>query len=92
MRLLMQQEEHQCAGDNATGEEEEVALPSAAVSVIEVLGLHIDARRSTQQHINGLLDRAKIRMGILARVSGRTWGLETGGLRMTADSPLTSLM
>ena len=56
-------------------------LPFRMVSAMEILSLLFD-----EQHVDQPLNRAKMRMGILARVLGFTWGLETDVLRVTADA------
>ena len=56
-------------------------LPFRMVSAMEILSLLFD-----EQHVDQALNRAKMRMGILARVLGFTWGLETDVLRVTADA------
>ena len=45
-----------------------------------------------RDHIEKMIDRAKVRMGLLSRVTSFTWGLETGVLRMTAETLITSLI
>ena len=49
-------------------------------------GLSIDNRFRFQRHLEQLTNRAKTHMGILAHLSGFTWGLETNVLCTTADA------
>ena len=75
-----------------TGSLNTASLPFAEVSQIKILGLLVDYRFCFQQHTAQLLGQAKTRMGILARASGFTWGLETNVLRITAGALVTSLL
>ena len=67
MRQPIQQVGHQRTGNDAIGKDA-FDLPSRVVAVIKVLGLHIDARLSFQQHVDGLLNKAELRTGIPASV------------------------
>ena len=66
--------------------------PVREVPVIKILGILFEVRFCSQQHIERTMDKAKIRMGILVRVSGFERGLRAGVLRMTAGSLVTSLL
>ena len=66
--------------------------PFERVRVLKILGLLIGERFSFQEHFSNLIDRAKIRMGIISRVSGRAWGLETNVLRMTPNALVAGML
>ena len=93
MRLFdeAQQERDQYTAD-ADRAEATSPLPFSEVPVIKILGILFDVRVCFQQQIERTADKAESRMGILERVSGVERGLETGVLRMTADSLVTSLL
>ena len=58
---------------------------------MKVLGVILDNGMSFQKHTDQPLHRAKVRMGLLTRVSGFTWGHETNELRATADALIPGL-
>ena len=57
--------------------------------VYEVL---FDKEFSFQQQFERVLEKAKVRMALVRRVSGCTWGLETRLLKATGDALLISLL
>ena len=60
--------------------------------MIKVLGLLIDDRMGFGQHVEKIIDRAKIRKGLLSRVSGFSRCLDTGVMKMAAETLISSLL
>ena len=67
-------------------------LPYPFANQIKILGIIFDMKLCFEAHIETILDRAKIRVGVISRLAGCTWGAETGILRLTGDSLVVSLM
>ena len=67
-------------------------LPYQVTSSIKILGVIFDRKFSFTPHIQGIMDRAKIRLAILQRLAGCTWGAETNLLRLTGEALVTSLL
>ena len=67
------------------------ALPYAYTDPLKILGVWWDARLCFAEHIHRVLDRAKVRHGVMARLARSTWGLEVGVLRSTHAALLVSL-
>ena len=59
---------------------------------VKILGVVCDAGLTFAEQIASVFERAKIRMAVLARVAGSSWGPETGMLRLTHEALLTSLV
>ena len=59
---------------------------------MKILGVIFDEQFSFKEHFDRLLERAQIRMGIITRLSGHKWGLETRMLRLTGQSLVISLL
>ena len=68
------------------------ALPYTKVPQIKILGVIFDERFSFEEHYNRLLERAQVRMGVITRLCGYKWGLETRMLRLTGQSLVISLL
>ena len=66
-------------------------LPFKYVHSMRALGVIFDSRLYFSGHIEGLLSRAAIRHGVMARLARSTWGLEAGVLRATHSVLLTGL-
>ena len=69
-----------------------VVLPYKVVTGMRVLGVFFDNRFCFQKQLESILDRSRVRMAIVKRVSGCTWGLETSMLRLTGDALVVSLL
>ena len=61
-------------------------------TTMKVLGVTQDPYLTLDDHYAGMVAKAQVRQGILSRVAGYTWGLETGALRMTHDAVIGSLL
>ena len=59
---------------------------------MRVLGVTFDYRFGFRKYICGLVERPKIRMGILTEVAGSTWGARVGVLRLTGKTLLVGLV
>ena len=59
---------------------------------MKVLGVIFDEHFSLQDHFENLLERSKVRMGVLTRLSGQKWGMEARMLRLTGQSLVISLI
>ena len=66
--------------------------PFPVVAKMRVLGVVLDCRMCFEGQVASILDRAKIRMGVVAKLSGCEWGAETGVLRMTGEALAVSLI
>ena len=67
-------------------------LPYSVVSRFKLLGIIFDKDFDFQDHVRLILEKAKIRLAILVKVSSSTWGLDTGMLRLTAKALVLSLL
>ena len=67
-------------------------LPYKQVQKIKVLGVILDPSLSFEDHFTRIMDKAKVRMGVLAKLSGSKWGLETRMLRLTGQALIISLV
>ena len=70
----------------------ESTLPFKTVSTIKILGVVFDTGFGFTAHVEGILQKVRLRHGIMARLARSTWGLEAGLLRSTHAALLTSLM
>ena len=59
---------------------------------MRILGVQMDPFMSLDGHWQTLVHKAQGRMGVLARLARRKWGLDTVVLKMTHDSVVTSLL
>ena len=67
-------------------------LPFRVEGPIKVLGVFLGSSFGFIPHLEGVMARASMRHGIMARLSRSTWGLEAGLLRSTHAALLTGLM
>ena len=67
-------------------------LPYSVVSRFRLLGVVFDENFRFQDHVSQILEKAKIRLAILAKVSSNSWGLDTGMLRLTGKALVLSLL
>ena len=67
------------------------SLPYVYSDPLRILGAPWDGRMCFMDHISGVLDRANVRHGVMARLAHSTWGLEVGVLRATHAALLVSL-
>ena len=68
------------------------ALPYTEVARMKVLGVVFDRDFSFADHFSRIMEKARIRVGILAKLAGHKRGLETRMLRLTGQSLAVSLM
>ena len=59
---------------------------------MKVSGVIFDDGMDFSDHLRGVFERSKVRLAVLARVAGSSWGLEAGAIRQTHDSLLVSLL
>ena len=67
-------------------------LPYGVSGSLKLLGMHFDVGLDFRTQLSELLGKAGVRFGLLARVSGSSWGLETNTLRLTCDALIVSLI
>ena len=67
-------------------------LPYPTDSEVKVLGINLDRFMTLDTHCVEHRKKAQMRLGILARISRRKWGLETGVLQIMHDTIVTSLL
>ena len=67
-------------------------LPYPVSSSLKVLGVTFNMGLDSRHQLESILDKAQVRLAVLARVAGATWGLEMGMLRLTHNSLLVSLI
>ena len=67
-------------------------FPFPMTATMRVLGVTLDPYLTLDAHYEGIIAKAQMRQGILSRVAGYKWGLETGILRMTHDAVIGSLL
>ena len=72
--------------------QQHLALPYTEVAKMKILGAAFDREFSLNDHYSRILEKARIRMSIIARLSGQKWGLETRMLRLTGQSLAISLL
>ena len=77
--------EHPPAQQNAS-------LPYTEVAKMKILGVVFDKSFSFTDHYHRILEKARVRMGVIAKLSSRKWGLETRMLRLTGQSLVVSLL
>ena len=65
-------------------------FPFAPLEELRVLGVQFDRYVQLDTQFEHLLAEARVRQGILARVSGSSWGMEAGLLRMSHDALIGS--
>ena len=65
-------------------------LPYEYSDPLSILGVWRDGRLRFAYHIKGVLGRATVRHGIMARLARSPWGLETGALKATHSAMLLS--
>ena len=58
-------------------------LPFQYAFRTRILGLFLDGQMNYSLHVQNILERARVRHGILAKLTKCTWGLEAGILRTT---------
>ena len=66
-------------------------LPYKFVQSLKILGVVFDDQFGFKLQIDAMLDRAKVRHGVMARLARSSWGLEVGVLRTTHTALLTSM-
>ena len=71
------------AGLFGTGVEESPQTPAGTISV---LGVQLDHRLQLDGQFEHLMNKARVRRGILTRISGCAWGMEVGLLSTTPDA------
>ena len=67
-------------------------FPFPLADEIKILGVTFDRHGSFDGHFAQVLAKARIRQGLLARVSHYSWGLETTILQITHDAVILSLV
>ena len=67
-------------------------LPYPFAATIKISGVVFDMRFCFEAQVKTILDRAKIRIGVVSRLAGCTWGAETAIMRLTGDALVISLM
>ena len=67
-------------------------LPFRLTNTLTVLGLTLHCGLSFREQLKNTLDKANVRLAILARAAGSTWGRETSVLRLTHDATLGTFL
>ena len=67
-------------------------FPFPVTPTIRILGVAIDMFFAMDDHYRDLVAKARLRQGILKKVTSTHWGLEIGVLKMTHDAIITSLL
>ena len=65
-------------------------LPYKVADSVKVLGVTFDCCLDFQGQLRAVLDKARVRLALLTRIAGTSWGVETNTLRQTYDALLTS--
>ena len=68
------------------GTTEDLQLPSPGVSSKKLLGLKLDSQWSFHQHMEEMLNKLRMRLGIMAKVGNSKWGLENRVLTTTVHA------
>ena len=63
-------------------------LPFAVSAELKVMGFRFDCGLSCTGQLQYVLDKARMRLAVLGRVAGFTWGLETNISRLASDALL----